>query len=475
LVKDSIKHKKSSLLVLLFVGLLSIFGFLYFKITIDPTITFLPIDRSAQWIRYPMPPETRLRNNNILSCLFETSFHIDEIPSRMMIHLKALRRFRIWINEMEVDDLSDQTNWKKGIHLDIKKLVHYGDNKIQVAVENSLGPPALWLQAEVANGTLNSDRQWSVLLLPKGHLVSAEIASDIIPHPISYEGPQPLLSFNSTWPKLSLAFLSSILIFAWYKLLAQKNWVQVLAFVDYLVFRPASILALFIIIWLILFIHNSGRIPLYLGFDAIEHLKYIKYILTHHSLPLPTSGWQMYQPPLFYLLSAVVIKLANLFLPLTKMIYAIKLIPFLSGLGQILISYFAARLVFRDQPISQMIVIVFTALIPMNIYCSHYLSNESLSAFFIGLSLYLTLKIIIQKRSSITTFWLLGMSIGMGLLTKITILLLIPVIFFVLAYSLLFEHRYSAGQICLRFCEIGAGPQILDNVLSYRSDQKERR
>ena len=44
------------------------------------------------------------------------------------------------------------------------------------------------------------------------------------------------------------------------------------------------------------------------GFDRDGHLEYIDYILQHKALPLADDGWQMYQPPLFYLLSTLILR-----------------------------------------------------------------------------------------------------------------------------------------------------------------------
>jgi hypothetical protein len=41
------------------------------------------------------------------------------------------------------------------------------------------------------------------------------------------------------------------------------------------------------------------------------HLDYIKYMATHWQLPVPTSGWEYFQPPLYYISAAIIYKIAT--------------------------------------------------------------------------------------------------------------------------------------------------------------------
>src|SRR4051794_16158681 len=60
------------------------------------------------------------------------------------------------------------------------------------------------------------------------------------------------------------------------------------------------------ILWLALYWNNAVLMPFRHGFDSEEHSAYIKYIQEHHTLPLPTEGFEMFQPPIYYLFSATV-------------------------------------------------------------------------------------------------------------------------------------------------------------------------
>ena len=47
------------------------------------------------------------------------------------------------------------------------------------------------------------------------------------------------------------------------------------------------------------------------GHDAGKHLDYVRYVAAHWSLPLPHEGFEFYQPPLYYVLAAPLVRLAH--------------------------------------------------------------------------------------------------------------------------------------------------------------------
>ncbi len=44
--------------------------------------------------------------------------------------------------------------------------------------------------------------------------------------------------------------------------------------------------------------------PFERGYDTDGHIEYVQYMLSHWNIPLASAGWQFYQPPLYYLVSA---------------------------------------------------------------------------------------------------------------------------------------------------------------------------
>ena len=56
----------------------------------------------------------------------------------------------------------------------------------------------------------------------------------------------------------------------------------------------------------------NTRYSLY-SYDADAHLEYVRWLLTHRSLPDPDGGWEFHQPPLYYLIGALIVGTAEAF------------------------------------------------------------------------------------------------------------------------------------------------------------------
>ena len=63
--------------------------------------------------------------------------------------------------------------------------------------------------------------------------------------------------------------------------------------------------------WLVLSAYNIGQLPWRFGYDMNKHLEYVQYIAERHRLPLANQGWELFQPPLFYLLEVPVYALCH--------------------------------------------------------------------------------------------------------------------------------------------------------------------
>ena len=110
-------------------------------------------------------------------------------------------------------------------------------------------------------------------------------------------------ALKKVWPFwIVLVAIASVAIFIWN--LSLKNstvrWLE------------KTLLLVVAGLWLALFWNNTRLLPFHAGFDSTEHLKYVAYIQEHRALPLPTEGWEMYQPPLYYLFGAAALSVCKL-------------------------------------------------------------------------------------------------------------------------------------------------------------------
>jgi tetratricopeptide (TPR) repeat protein len=167
----------------------------------------------------------------------------------------------------------------------------------------------------------------------------------------------------------------------------------------------------------------------------------------HHGLPSPSQGIQMFQPPLYYLVSAVVLSLFHLTIADPPAIVLLRGLTMLFGIVQILLVYATLRLLFPGRATLQLVGTGLIAFLPMQLYMSHYPTNETLAGLLVSASVYLTLRITIRGTKSWQAYSLLGLVLGAALLTKVTALLAVPFIVLALARHLASERASATKWI----------------------------
>ncbi|MFC1798183.1 hypothetical protein ACFLZL_00030 [Thermodesulfobacteriota bacterium] len=187
--------------------------------------------------------------------------------------------------------------------------------------------------------------------------------------------------------------------------------------------------------WLILAANNIGKLPLDLGFDATPHLDYIRYIAEEGRIPYATEGWEMFNPPFYYIITALFYKVLALFFSTETAVRLLRIISLFCGAAQIEISYRLLSLAYRDRKDLQILGIVIGGLLPMNIYISQVPGNEPLTALLSGVVILLTFKWLlkpsdVQKNGML----MIGLVAGVAVLTKVTAIILIPVVIVFVIY-----------------------------------------
>ncbi|MDY6993491.1 MAG: hypothetical protein SVR94_12945, partial [Pseudomonadota bacterium] len=168
-----------------------------------------------------------------------------------------------------------------------------------------------------------------------------------------------------------------------------------------------------------------------MGFDLPDHIEYIRYVINNASIPLATQGAQMFQSPLYYLINAVLFRVFYLVFDVETSFHLLKLLPLLLGMATVDISYRCGRQVYPDNPQMQSLILIISGFMPMNLYMAQYIGNEillaTLSAWVILLFLGWLKKP--QLMFSLKQQALMGITLGMALLAKVSaILLVIPLL-----------------------------------------------
>jgi tetratricopeptide (TPR) repeat protein len=452
-------------LVALAGGLFLCAAFLWWLCRWDNQIPFLPAARPAEWIVYPRPPDTLPHQAAPVVAVFRRAFELPTAPSSVKLSVRAFKEGKVSLNGQPVEALRlTPQDWKQVRACEAAKFLHAGQNEISVTVSNSLGPPALWLALEADSRIVASDHEWQVSLLGAAWQNAALASDPLSIRPGNYLFGRETIkdSLRQSWPSLLVILFIAVAIVAIIPRL-QNNcrsrrkealfegeggglaWEQVRASLRRLLQSlesdpPRAVLLLIVLSWIVLFSNNLPQLAHLLGFDRDGHQQYIDYLLEKKALPLADEGWQMYQPPLFYFLSAMLLGPLGLSASGDAGLMVLRVVSMATGLVHLLLLFKCLRLLFPRQHAQQIVGLVFAGFLPANLYLSHHVTNESLGALFVTAAFYFCLRILSTVQSPESTVHsrdhvAVGLCLGLALLTKFSALLALPFIFAALLWE----------------------------------------
>jgi tetratricopeptide (TPR) repeat protein len=403
----------------------------------DPHIKFLVGEGPAEWIVYPVPANVIAQVRGTRITTFRRTFSLEQKPNQATLRLRALGRPTCSINNRPVS-LPASPNWKQTVAADVAMDLRAGTNEILVAVGNDTGPPALWLNLAWPGGQVMSDGDWQTTIA--GSLAEpARLAVEPMPvrpgNPIA-QTERTADSIRSQAPVLGLFALVA---------LGAVITGSVLGLPQRLLSSPRGrclFLAGLTLVWLVLLVHNAPLLRFPIGFDARAHLDYVRHIQKEKALPLANEGWEAHQPPLFYLLSTLVLGLSDISADAPSAITALRALNFIASLIQLALIAAALRLLVPDSPGAQLIGTFLVACLPMQLYMSHYLTNDVLAGAFASAAVYLTLRLLRSPQPTVGLLMALGACIGTALLTKVTTTVIVPVILFAIAGRLMAQREW---------------------------------
>jgi tetratricopeptide (TPR) repeat protein len=417
-------------------------------------INFLPGMAPAQWIVYPAAPDMRIHPYLELPTIFKTSFVLQQAPAKAPLKIAAFHRYALTINGTLMGKPRwAGRNWKQPDVFELSSQLRPGENRLEVTVFNSNAPPALWLFLDTDGVKVRSGEDWQASHAGAAwcHAVLASKPKSVPAGCAIYGGDQPWTSLRARWPILVLfALVSAAAYWVMGRLARHGSHLYKRRFWR----SEIAPLVLLIGFWMALFANNLGALPSRAGYDALEHLAYVHYIQENNSLPLAANGWEMFQPPLYYLLSAKLLSLLSLSTSDSGAVLTLRLLGLSCGVAQMVVVWAALRLLFPQDASKQKWGLVLVGCLPPLLYVSQYVSNETMAATLATVCLYLCLRIL-RQGSTWRTCAGLGICLGAALLTKATNFLLAPVILGALLWRRLEKRDTSwshwAGRTALVF------------------------
>jgi tetratricopeptide (TPR) repeat protein len=420
----------------------------------DPVINFLKSDRRAEWIVFPAAVDVHAHWFANLDAIFRREFTLTDRPTTARLSISAMRRAEVKINGALVRS-PPKSNWKQITSIDVVEQLHAGSNVIEARVFNHNGPPALWLTLTMGQLSLSSDRSWEVSCAGSSWRPAALAAETKTSGPGNSiaDGERTVDALKRIWPfwfvLIAIASIALFLLSVSLKTSAAR-WLEQM---------PLVVVAG---LWLLLFWNNARLLPFHVGFDSEEHLKYINYIQEHRMLPLPTEGWEMYQPPLYYLIAAASLSTCKLSINDSASVVVLRFLGGLFGIAQLIFVFLSLRLLVPAR--TALVGLFLAAFLPMHLYMAHYVTNEMLTAALATATLYLCLRLLKSDTPRASQFACLGLALGAAMLAKATAILLLPVVIVAISCKLAYR-RVPIGKslsnlaLLLAICFIVCGWQ----------------
>ncbi len=193
--------------------------------------------------------------------------------------------------------------------------------------------------------------------------------------------------------------------------------------------------------------------PTFYAPDEQAHFKYVEYLAENHSLPVqrshtfsPSNDWEYYQPPLYYL------SLTPFYLLFQKTFQndavTVRLLRLFSVILWAITVFFAFKILKKlniHNVFIRLFVIGIVSLLPTYTFLSSVINNDNLLIAIGSGILYL----VVQTKTSLKNWMLIGIFLGLGLLTKLTAV--IYIILIVLLFLIGLIRRTIGWNAILRF------------------------
>lgn len=411
------------------------------KIYRDPSIQFLVPGGNGNWILPIKEFNLMMQGYKKNLTAFRKTVNIDQQIIRPELHIRLFKSGRLFINGYLVQEFNRQeTDWKKTNVVVMDKILP-GKYEFLIEVANDNGPPALLVYSEDLN--IFTNKKWEAFDTKNGVWSSVKLAKERTVIDFSKKFTPAYKGLVSTLPAallLTALYVITLYLTRRYEINIETRHIRWTLIFLYLILSAKSL---------------YGTKPA--GFDWTDHVHYIKFVSENMKLPLANDGLQMFQSPLYYIASAILLKILLLFFDSQQLLNYLTIIPLLCGLALIEICYRSSLHVFPNRPDLQKLCTLIGAFFPMNLYMSQYLGNEPIAAVFTALTVMLTFAMIKnpQLSSSLKHRFYLGASIGLALLSKATAVLIIApllIVYIIIQHSDSIQWQYilkNTGFIAL--------------------------
>jgi tetratricopeptide (TPR) repeat protein len=438
---------RSAAAALLLAATLGALALLWYQAARSDVAPYLAREGPAEWIVYPQAPSLDVRGRVELVAVFSRAFELSARPEHARLLVRMHRHGTLSINGREVPFADSKgEHWKAAREGDVADWLRPGRNDVQVWVRAEAGPPALWLSLDAGGVKVTSDGSWSASLMGAEE-APARLAREPMsrwsrgardPAELDAENPRPLAALRARAPAIAALFALGGIVAAGvaYALRSATRLTNRFAFGAWLAAAA---------VWVAMFANNRTLHGAW-GFDATGHYDYLTVVLRGH-LPLADEGFQMYQPPLYYLMGAALLKLAGYSALDADAAQLLRWLGCAAGLLQLGFLLLALRELLPERPGLVLAAFAFGACLPVQIYLAHYPTNENWVAALSSGALWWTIRMLRRERSRLWEHAVLGLFLGLALLAKFSALVPLALCTLVLLGQRLLAGRRSAREL----------------------------
>ncbi len=416
---------------------------LLYKIRADPKVIWLSPEKGAEWIRFDNPPALTAISTDISSFEFRTTVDVAATADKLELTIRALRSAAVyWDDELlqSPRERVEWDKWKQARSVSLTGRLEAGPHELRIQVFNDTGPAAVL--AHCAPLGIFTGPDWEARI--SGQEWSAATTVDAVRPP----------AISRQFPPVHEAFLDCLpLLLCIWVLIATTTFVvdgrkERLGQLGKVALSAKTFRWVLLGLWTVLALNNHWKLPIETGFDVEAHWEYVDYLTQHGRIPLANEGWQMFQSPLYYMLTAGLHAMLSLVVASETAAWSTRLIPLSCGVLQVEVCYRALRQVFPKRDDLQCLGLVLGSLIPMNLFMNQAFGNEPLNSLLSAAVVALGFKFLNEPSSAHSARWqvALGVLLGFALLSKVTPLLLVPPSLGLLAY-VLYRDGIAKGGI----------------------------
>jgi len=191
---------------------------------------------------------------------------------------------------------------------------------------------------------------------------------------------------------------------------------------------PVWLLAGLAATWVVLLTLAAKDIDAWWGYDRDGHMEYLEWVRTRGTLPYPTDGWQMYQPPLYYVAGAALLRALGATETSPGGIRAIAALNAVLALGFLIAGAFAIGRFVGYRASTWRLGVLLLGTTPAAFYVFAYPTNENLCTLLASLVLLALAGLRGRRTDSFRAAAGVGALLGLALLSKATaVLLVVPV------------------------------------------------